>query len=63
MKVLGIIGNPGSECHNSSAALVIDSVVVAAAEQERFSRRKHALGGGPLMMRYRIVWNRRTNIR
>ena len=44
MKVLGIIGNPGSECHNSSAALVIDSVVVAAAEQERFSRRKHALG-------------------
>lgn len=48
MYILGIIGNPGSECHDSSAALIKDGLVVAAAEQERFSRRKHAPGEAPL---------------
>jgi carbamoyltransferase len=37
MRVLGI----NSVFHDSSAALVIDGRVVAAAEEERFSRRKH----------------------
>ncbi|PWJ53816.1 carbamoyltransferase [Quadrisphaera granulorum] len=37
MKVLGV----NAIFHDSSAALVVDGVVVAAAEEERFSRRKH----------------------
>ena len=37
MKVLGV----NAVFHDSSAALVVDGVVVAAAEEERFSRRKH----------------------
>lgn len=37
MRVLGI----NAVYHDPSAALVIDGVVVAAAEEERFSRRKH----------------------
>ena len=37
MKVLGI----NALFHDPSAALVIDGVTVAAAEEERFSRRKH----------------------
>ena len=37
MRVLGI----NSVFHDPAAALVVDGVVVAAAEEERFSRRKH----------------------
>ena len=37
MRVLGV----NALFHDPSAALVIDGVVVAAAEEERFSRRKH----------------------
>jgi len=37
MRVLGI----NAVFHDPSAALVVDGVVVAAAEEERFSRRKH----------------------
>jgi carbamoyltransferase len=37
MRVLGING----VFHDPAAALVVDGVVVAAAEEERFSRRKH----------------------
>src|SRR3954464_3840469 len=37
MKVLGI----NALFHDPSAALVVDGVTVAAAEEERFSRRKH----------------------
>jgi carbamoyltransferase len=37
MKVLGING----VFHDPAAALVVDGVIVAAAEEERFSRRKH----------------------
>ena len=37
MKVLGI----NAVFHDPAAALVIDGHVVAAAEEERFSRRKH----------------------
>jgi carbamoyltransferase len=44
MIVLGI----GINWHDSSAALLADGEVVAAAEQERFSRRKHAHGELPI---------------
>ncbi|WP_026929744.1 carbamoyltransferase family protein [Glycomyces tenuis] len=37
MKVLGV----NAVFHDSSAALVVDGMIVAAAEEERFSRRKH----------------------
>ncbi len=37
MRVLGI----NSVYHESSAALAIDGVIIAAAEEERFNRRKH----------------------
>ena len=37
MKVLGI----NALFHDPSAALVVDGRIVAAAEEERFSRRKH----------------------
>ena len=37
MKVLGING----VFHDLAAALVVDGVIIAAAEEERFSRRKH----------------------
>src|SRR4051794_26044551 len=37
MRVLGI----NAVFHDPAAALVVDGVVVAAAEEERFSRRKH----------------------
>lgn len=45
MKILGI-GSPFG--HDASAALVIDGEVVAAAEEERFTRHKHAVGQAPL---------------
>ena len=38
MRVLGI----NAVFHDSSAALVVDGTIVAAAEEERFNRRKHA---------------------
>src|ERR687893_2535127 len=37
MKVLGI----NAVFHDPAAALLVDGVTVAAAEEERFSRRKH----------------------
>ncbi len=43
MLIIGI--NPGS--HDSAACAVVDGVIVAAAEEERFTRRKHALGEMP----------------
>ena len=49
MYILGITGYPGNDCHDTSAALIKDNVVIAAAEQERFSRRKHAYGEGPYL--------------
>lgn len=45
MKVLGL---SGAVFHDASAALVIDGHVVAAAEEERFIRDKHAKGQFPL---------------
>ncbi|MBD0323180.1 MAG: carbamoyltransferase, partial [Aldersonia sp.] len=38
MRVLGI----NAVFHDSAAALVVDGQIIAAAEEERFSRRKHA---------------------
>jgi carbamoyltransferase len=43
MIILGI--NPGS--HDSAACLVQDGVLIAAVEEERFTRRKYALGEMP----------------
>ena len=37
MRILGV----SCDYHDAAAALVVDGTVVAAAEQERFSRRKH----------------------
>ena len=37
MKVLGV----NALFHDPAAALVVDGAIVAAAEEERFSRRKH----------------------
>ena len=37
MRVLGI----NAVFHDPAAALVVDGAIVAAAEEERFSRRKH----------------------
>src|SRR3954470_22084498 len=37
MKILGL----NAVFHDPAAALVVDGVTVAAAEEERFSRRKH----------------------
>lgn len=45
MKVLGLSGALG---HDASAALLIDGVLIAAAEEERFLRDKHAKGQMPL---------------
>lgn len=45
MKILGIGSSFG---HDASAALVIDGKIVAAAEEERFTRNKHAVGEMPL---------------
>ncbi|PIQ89379.1 MAG: carbamoyltransferase [Candidatus Omnitrophica bacterium CG11_big_fil_rev_8_21_14_0_20_42_13] len=45
MKILGI-GSPFG--HDASAALLIDGEVVAAAEEERFTRSKHAVGQAPV---------------
>src|SRR5579883_1065008 len=45
MKVLGV---SCSFWHDPSAALIVDGEIVAAAEQERFSRRKHAVGEIPV---------------
>ena len=39
MKILGISGVLG---HDASAALIVDGKIVAAAEEERFIRDKHA---------------------
>lgn len=45
MKVLGL---SCSFWHDPSAALLVDGEIVAAVEQERFSRRKHAIGEIPV---------------
>jgi carbamoyltransferase len=39
MNILGL--GYWSECHDTSAAIICDGKLVAAAEEERFSRRKH----------------------
>jgi carbamoyltransferase len=44
MKILGVHGSFGRADHDPAAVLVVDGEVVAAAEEERFVRRKHAVG-------------------
>ncbi|MGA5423773.1 carbamoyltransferase [Streptomyces lavendulocolor] len=47
MRVLGVNGWPGAS-HDGAACLVVDGEVVALAEEERFTRNKHAYGEAPL---------------
>src|SRR3989339_920256 len=44
MRILGIHGNFGKADHDPAAVLIIDNNIVAAAEEERFVRYKHAVG-------------------
>jgi len=44
MNILGIHGNFGKAEHDSAAVLVHDNEIIAAAEEERFVRFKHAVG-------------------
>ncbi|CAG1020793.1 7-O-carbamoyltransferase [Methylococcales bacterium] len=46
MYILGFSGCP--RCHDSSAALLKDNSIIAMAEQERFSRHRHAHGEWPI---------------
>jgi carbamoyltransferase len=48
MLILGCTGWPGSDSHDAAAAILSDGVVIAASEQERFSRRKHAISESPV---------------
>lgn len=48
MKILGLNGWPGVESHDASAALFADSKLIAAVEQERLSRVKHAYRQAPV---------------
>ncbi|RPF44211.1 carbamoyltransferase [Streptomyces sp. Ag109_G2-6] len=47
MRVLGVNGWPGAS-HDGAACLVVDGDVIALAEEERFTRHKHAYGEAPL---------------
>ncbi|WP_055491041.1 carbamoyltransferase C-terminal domain-containing protein [Streptomyces sp. TP-A0356] len=47
MRVLGVNGWPGAS-HDGAACLVVDGGVIALAEEERFTRNKHAYGEAPL---------------
>ncbi len=44
MYILGIHGNFGRATHDAAAVLIKDNEIVAAAEEERFTRYKHAVG-------------------
>jgi predicted NodU family carbamoyl transferase len=45
--LMGLTGQGGTGCHDASAALFKDGRIIVAAEQERFSRKKHAPNQGP----------------
>ena len=45
MNILGLSGAVGHDC---SAAILVDGKLIAAAEEERFLRDKHAKGKQPL---------------
>ena len=45
MKILGLAAPFG---HDASAALIVDGKIVAAVEEERFTRKKHASGQLPI---------------
>jgi len=44
MYALGIHGNFGKSSHDAAAVLIKDNKIIAAAEEERFVRYKHAVG-------------------
>lgn len=48
MKILGLNGWPGINSHDASAALFADGKLIAAVEQERLSRVKHAYRQAPV---------------
>ena len=45
---LVVLGLSGALTHDPSAAVYIDGELIAAAEEERFTRQKHAKGAMPL---------------
>ncbi|MFH1407060.1 MAG: carbamoyltransferase C-terminal domain-containing protein [Candidatus Omnitrophota bacterium] len=47
MKILGFYGQTNSD-HDPAAVILVDGKIVAAAEEERFIREKHAVGKFPL---------------
>ena len=54
MKILGINQVPGmiGWMHDSAAAIVVDGQIIAAAEEERFNRQRHARGTPRLAIEY-----------
>jgi carbamoyltransferase len=48
MYILGVTGFAGSASHDAAAALVKDGRIIVAAEEERFTRSKHARGLSPV---------------
>jgi carbamoyltransferase len=47
MYVLGLTGFADTGSHDAAAALVCDGIVISAAEEERFTRKKHSWGLSP----------------
>ena len=52
---LVVLGLSGALTHDPSAALYIDGELIAAAEEERFTRQKHATYGPPAQFRQDFV--------
>ena len=57
MRVLGISGL----YHDSAAALVVDGRIEAAAQEERFTRKKHDAEAAPLLAELTEIRTRRNN--
>ena len=53
---LTVLGLSGALMHDASAALYVDGRLVAAAEEERFTRDKHAKNRMPFNAQ-NSVWN------
>lgn len=48
MYILGVTGYANSGSHDAAAALLLDGQIIAACEEERFTRKKHAWGASPI---------------
>jgi carbamoyltransferase len=56
MRILGV----SAYYHDSAAALVVDGNIVAAAQEERFTRRKHDAGFPRHAVRYCLAAGSRS---